>query len=57
VILTAVRHTFAVAGGRAEIGIAFVVAGSVSTAALLAWNFVWVNTALYRITRDEMQAG
>jgi hypothetical protein len=39
-----------------EVGIALVVGGIVGTGFILAWNFVWVNTALFRITREEMQA-
>ncbi len=38
----------------AELGIAFVLAGFLSTIFILAWNFVWVNTTLFRITREEM---
>ena len=39
-----------------ELGIAFVTAGAIGTLMILAWNLIWVNTALYRITHEEMQA-
>ena len=38
----------------AEIGIAFVLAGFFSTIFIVGWNFVWVNTTLFRITREEV---
>jgi putative flippase GtrA len=37
-----------------RLGLALVIAGAVGTAAGLAWNFVWVNTVLFRITREEV---
>jgi hypothetical protein len=33
------------------------VAGAGATAALLLWNGVWVNTVLFRLTRDEAERG
>jgi hypothetical protein len=40
-----------------ELDFAFVAAGAVSTLAILGWNLVWINTALYRITAEEIQTG
>ncbi len=36
-----------------QLGSIFVIVGAVSTAVVLLWNIVWVNTVLFRITREE----
>jgi hypothetical protein len=41
---------------KLEVGVALALGGLVGTAFILTWNTVWTNTALYRITREEMQA-
>ena len=36
-------------------GRAMMIAGAVATVTLLLWNLVWVNTVLFRLTRDEVE--
>jgi hypothetical protein len=38
-----------------ELGLGFIVAAAAGLLLLVAWNLVWVNTALFRITKDEMR--
>ena len=38
-----------------QLGTIFILVGGVSTCVLLLWNVVWVNTVLYRVTRDEIE--
>jgi hypothetical protein len=40
--------------GGVRIGPALLTAGVVGTLAVLAWNVVWLNTVLFRITREEI---
>ena len=40
---------------RRNLGYAMMVCGALGTLALLAWNVVWVNTVLFRITKEEAQ--
>jgi hypothetical protein len=44
-----------VGGAMQRVGGAMMVAGACATAALLLWNLVWVNTVLFRLTRDEVE--
>jgi len=37
-----------------RLGTALVIAGAVGTLVLLLWNMIWVNTVLFRITREEV---
>jgi hypothetical protein len=38
-----------------KLGLILMLVGGIATAFLLCWNLVWVNTVLYRVTRDEIQ--
>ncbi|HEX6962994.1 MAG TPA: hypothetical protein VF175_14085 [Lacipirellula sp.] len=38
-----------------RLGSVFILVGAVSTSLVLAWNVVWVNTILFRITEDEIK--
>jgi hypothetical protein len=38
-------------------GVSLMIVGAVFTAFLLAWNLVWVNTVIFRITREEVERG
>jgi hypothetical protein len=42
---------------RRNLGLAMMVSGALGTLALLAWNVVWVNTVLFRITKEEAEIG
>jgi hypothetical protein len=44
-----------VGGAMLGVGFAVMAAGAGATAVILLWNLVWVNTVLYRVTRDEVQ--
>jgi hypothetical protein len=46
-----------IGGAMRAAGKAMMVAGLGGTAALLVWNLVWVNTVLFRLTRDEVERG
>jgi len=59
IILTALMLVFTFVGtilAGLKLGFAFVAAGVLGTLVILVWNLVWINTALYRITRDEIRA-
>jgi len=51
VVATLVSAVLAGAG----VGLGLMCAGALGTLAIVIWNAIWVNTALYRITHDEMQ--
>ena len=38
-------------------GVALMIVGAVFTAFLLVWNLVWINTVIFRITREEVERG
>jgi hypothetical protein len=38
-----------------NLGFAMLVSGAIATVAVLSWNVVWVNTVLFRITKEEAQ--
>jgi hypothetical protein len=38
-----------------NLGLILMLVGGVATALVLCWNLVWVNTVLYRVTRDEIE--
>jgi len=38
-----------------RLGTALMVAGGTATAALVAWNAVWLNTILFRVTNEERE--
>ena len=40
-----------------SIGLSLMIVGAICTAFVMAWNLVWVNTVMWRITREEMKAG
>lgn len=37
-----------------KIGLIFTIVGGIGTVFVLCWNLVWVNTVLFRVTRDEV---
>jgi hypothetical protein len=37
-----------------SLGTSLIVAGGLGTLAVVVWNFVWVNTVLFRITKEEI---
>jgi hypothetical protein len=40
--------------GGLSVGPSLMIVGGVSTVLLLVWNFVWVNTILFRLTQEEL---
>lgn len=38
-----------------SLGLRLMIVGGASTAFVLAWNFVWVNVVIYRVTKGEVQ--
>jgi hypothetical protein len=38
-----------------RLGTALMVAGGTATVALVAWNVVWLNTILFRVTKEERE--
>lgn len=39
-----------------NLGVGLIIVGVSVTAIVLAWNLVWLNTVVFRITRDEVEA-
>lgn len=40
-----------------DMGIALMIVGGVATLLVLAWNVIWINTVMFRITREELERG
>ena len=40
-----------------RVGFSLMIVGAVFTLLLLVWNLVWVNTVIFRITREEVERG
>jgi hypothetical protein len=40
----------------ASLGAALMIVGAISSAFVLLWNLVWINTVIYRITREEIES-
>jgi len=38
-----------------SLGVILILVGAVFTGVLLLWNLFWVNTVLYRLTREEVE--
>jgi hypothetical protein len=39
------------------VGAALIVVGTAGTLAIIAWNLFWVNTVLFRVTKEEKELG
>jgi len=46
---------FLLALNLASLGAALMIVGAISTTFFLLWNLVWVNTVIYRVTREEIE--
>ncbi|MDX1948841.1 MAG: hypothetical protein SFU86_25865 [Pirellulaceae bacterium] len=54
IVVTLFSGTNASGDTLVRFGLTLVVIGTIFTAAVLAWNLIWVNTVVFRITREEV---
>jgi len=38
-------------------GLILMIVGGLATAAIMVWNLVWLNTVVFRLTKEEIETG